>query len=86
MHQHLAPSVGNDTKSYVGSLSFFHLTTVKPHHNLYRESAETQESNICIVTAKLMSSISAPGHGGINGNKTLQLCMLVHPSPATLET
>ena len=23
MHQHLAPSVGNDTKSYVGSLSFF---------------------------------------------------------------
>ncbi|RXH98404.1 hypothetical protein DVH24_010729 [Malus domestica] len=34
VHQHLAPSVGNGTKSYVGSLSFFHL-----HH----ESAKTQE-------------------------------------------
>ncbi|RXI05465.1 hypothetical protein DVH24_006722 [Malus domestica] len=32
VHQHLAPSVGNDTKNYVGSLSFFHLTTVRPHH------------------------------------------------------
>ncbi|RXH87699.1 hypothetical protein DVH24_034599 [Malus domestica] len=31
VHQHLAPSVGIDTKSYVGSLSFFHLTIV--HHS-----------------------------------------------------
>ncbi|KAM1406755.1 hypothetical protein ACFXTH_001392 [Malus domestica] len=29
VHQHLAPSVRNDMKSYVGFLSFFHLTTVK---------------------------------------------------------
>ncbi|KAM1277235.1 hypothetical protein ACFX13_030365 [Malus domestica] len=28
VHQYLALSVGIDTKSYVGSLSFFHLTTV----------------------------------------------------------
>ncbi|RXH71379.1 hypothetical protein DVH24_018734 [Malus domestica] len=34
VHQHLAPSVENDTKSCVGSLSFFHL-----HH----ESAKTQQ-------------------------------------------
>ncbi|KAM1126210.1 hypothetical protein ACFX2B_040919 [Malus domestica] len=54
MHQHLAPSVGNDTKSYVGSLSHFHLTT------LHRESAETKEPNICTVAAKPMPSI--PGH------------------------
>ncbi|CAN6575747.1 unnamed protein product [Malus baccata var. baccata] len=27
VHQHLAPSVGIDTKSYIGSLSFFHITT-----------------------------------------------------------
>ncbi|RXH82203.1 hypothetical protein DVH24_036544 [Malus domestica] len=27
VHQHLAPSVEIDTKSYVGSLSFFHITT-----------------------------------------------------------
>ncbi|RXH75272.1 hypothetical protein DVH24_029993 [Malus domestica] len=40
VHQHLVPSVGIDTKSYVGSLSFFHLTTVKPHHNIHRESAK----------------------------------------------
>ncbi|RXH79793.1 hypothetical protein DVH24_040940 [Malus domestica] len=32
VHQHLAPSVGIDTKSYVGSLSFFHLTTVRSYH------------------------------------------------------
>ncbi|RXI01226.1 hypothetical protein DVH24_001460 [Malus domestica] len=29
VHQYLAPSVDNDIKSYVGSLSFFHLTTMK---------------------------------------------------------
>ncbi|RXH76607.1 hypothetical protein DVH24_019495, partial [Malus domestica] len=33
VHQHSASSVGTDTKSYVGSLSFFHLR---------RESAEIQ--------------------------------------------
>ncbi|RXH78547.1 hypothetical protein DVH24_002065 [Malus domestica] len=32
VHQHLALFVEIDTKSYVGSLSFFHLTTVRPHH------------------------------------------------------
>ncbi|KAM1233764.1 hypothetical protein ACFX2J_003437 [Malus domestica] len=45
VHQHLAPFVGNDTKSYVGSLSYFHFTTVKPHHNIHYESGETQEPN-----------------------------------------
>ncbi|RXH92663.1 hypothetical protein DVH24_033559, partial [Malus domestica] len=46
VHQHLAPSVRIDTKSYVSFLSFFHLTTVRPHHfpswickNLYRVTA-----------------------------------------------
>ncbi|KAM1419758.1 hypothetical protein ACFXTO_023271 [Malus domestica] len=36
VHQHLAPSVGNDTKSYVGSLSNFHL------HRESAKSARTQ--------------------------------------------
>ncbi|CAN6699156.1 unnamed protein product [Malus baccata var. baccata] len=35
VHQHLAPSVGIDTKSYVGSLSIFHL---------WHESAKTQKT------------------------------------------
>ncbi|KAM1015951.1 hypothetical protein ACFX13_046437 [Malus domestica] len=46
MHQHLAPSVGINTKSYVGSLSIFHLTIVKPHHDLLRESASKTQITI----------------------------------------
>ncbi|RXH97223.1 hypothetical protein DVH24_035891 [Malus domestica] len=38
VHQHLALSVGIDTKSYVGSLSFF-----SSHH---RESTETQHPHL----------------------------------------
>ncbi|RXH70267.1 hypothetical protein DVH24_007523 [Malus domestica] len=36
VHQHLAPSVGIDTKSYIGSFSFFHLR---------RGSADNQPNN-----------------------------------------
>ncbi|KAM1182282.1 hypothetical protein ACFX19_000796 [Malus domestica] len=63
VHQHLAPFVGNDTKSYVGSLSSF-------SSNLHRESVKTQEPNTCRVTAKPMSSAPAPGHGSSVGNTT----------------
>ncbi|RXH83536.1 hypothetical protein DVH24_005789 [Malus domestica] len=53
MHQHLAPSVGINTKSYVDFLSFFHLTT------LHRESTETEKPNTCTVTSRPMRSLIA---------------------------
>ncbi|KAM1159580.1 hypothetical protein ACFX19_033299 [Malus domestica] len=63
VHQHLVSSVGNDTKSDVGSLSFF-------SSNLHRESAETQEPNTCRVTVKPMSSAPTLGHGSSVRNTT----------------
>ncbi|RXH83089.1 hypothetical protein DVH24_003587 [Malus domestica] len=62
MHQHLAPSVGIDTKSYVGPLLIFHLTTLKPHH---RETAhlKTTDPNFSIPNPpKPMNSPNFPIH------------------------
>ncbi|RXH75316.1 hypothetical protein DVH24_030037, partial [Malus domestica] len=39
VHQHLAQSVGNDTKNYVGSLSFFH------HHRESEKSAKDPDQS-----------------------------------------
>ncbi|RXI08835.1 hypothetical protein DVH24_022979 [Malus domestica] len=41
------PSVGNDTKSYVGSLSFFHLTTVKTSHLSTMNLHNSRSYSIC---------------------------------------
>ncbi|KAM0980744.1 hypothetical protein COP2_014282 [Malus domestica] len=52
VHQHLAPSVGIDTKNYVGSLSFFHLTTVR------RGSAKPRDAQLSLYpSVSVMESI-----------------------------
>ncbi|RXI00827.1 hypothetical protein DVH24_001061, partial [Malus domestica] len=44
VHQHLAPSVGNDTKSYVGSLSFFHSISHCPPEGKKEKKIRTHAS------------------------------------------
>ncbi|KAM1105564.1 hypothetical protein FF1_002535 [Malus domestica] len=61
MHQHLAPSVGNDTKNHVGSLSFFHLTTVnlqKPKNQTPTESTQTMALTLsCKLSPRLSQDL-----------------------------
>ncbi|RXH96558.1 hypothetical protein DVH24_009062 [Malus domestica] len=49
VHQHLAPSVGIDTKTHVGSLSIFHLR---------HESAETKNPKLSQKTHGATSSLT----------------------------
>ncbi|KAM1709416.1 hypothetical protein TB1_002300 [Malus domestica] len=58
VHQHLAPSVGNDTKNHVGSLSNFHL------HRESAKSARTQNvtpSKVCHDCCSLERNINNTG-------------------------